>query len=181
VTETTILLVRHGETDWNLERRVQGHSDRPLNETGRAQARALAQQLAGEPVDAVYASDLLRALDTARPLAEALGLPVQTLPGLREKHFGTWEGLTDVEIRERFPQSDGGPWGDAETTEDVAARVIAALHDVAGRHRGGHVVIVTHGGPVRAVLRHCEVADGPVVNCHVTRIAVGDGVVRSVD
>jgi broad specificity phosphatase PhoE len=181
VTETTILLVRHGETDWNLERRVQGHSDRPLNETGRAQARALAEQLAGEPVEAVYSSDLVRALDTARPLAEALGLPVHTLPGLREKHFGTWEGLTDTEIRERFPHADGGPWGDAETTEDVAARVLAALHDVATRHRGAQVVVVTHGGPVRAVLRHCEVADGPVVNCHVTRIAVGNGVVRSVD
>ena len=181
MTETTILLVRHGETDWNLEGRVQGHSDRPLNDTGHTQAQALAEQLAGEPLDAVYASDLLRALDTARPAAYAHGLPVLPLPGLREKNFGTWEGLTDFEIRERFPESKVGPWGDAETTEEVATRVLASLREVAERHPGGHVLVVTHGGPLRAVLRQCEVEDGPVVNCHVARIAVGNGSVRSVD
>ena len=181
MTATTILLVRHGETDWNLEHRVQGHSDRPLNDTGRAQARDLADQLANERIDAVYASDLMRAHDTARPVADSHGLPVITLPQLREKNFGTWEGLTDGEIRVRFPQAADGPWGDAETTEDVSARVLEALRDVAERHPGGQVLVVSHGGPLRAVLRSCEVADRPVLNCHVARIAVGNGLVRSVD
>src|SRR4029079_3482461 len=100
---TTILLARHGETDWNVERRVQGHSDTPLNDTGRGQARALAEELAGEPIDAVYSSDLVRAHETARLVAEQRGLDVTAIRDLREKHFGTWEGLTDVEIHDRFP------------------------------------------------------------------------------
>ena len=181
MTETTILLVRHGETDWNVERRVQGHSDRPLNETGRSQAAALVEELADERIDAVYSSDLARALDTAGGVAAARGLRVDALPELREKNFGTWEGLTDREIRERFPQASTGPWGDAETSEELAERVLAALRIIAAHHPGGRVLVVTHGGPVRAVLRHCAAEDGPVLNCHVARIAVGNGIVRSVD
>src|SRR6185369_6866034 len=112
---TTILLARHGETDWNVERRVQGHSDTPLNDRGRQQACALAEELAGESIDAVYSSDLLRAHETARIVAEQRGLGVTSIRDLRERHFGTWEGLTDEEIFERYPDVlDGGPWGDAE-------------------------------------------------------------------
>ena len=181
MSETTILLVRHGETDWNVERRVQGHSDRPLNDTGIAQAAALVEELADEQIDAVYTSDLARAFDTASGVAASRGLQVVALPELREKHFGTWEGLTDVEIRERFPQALTGPWGDGETSDELAERVLAALRSIAADHPGERVLVVTHGGPVRAVLRHCAVADGPVPNCHVTRIAVGNGSLRSVD
>src|SRR3954471_7990952 len=108
---TTILLARHGETDWNLQRRVQGHSDTPLNETGRAQALALAETLDGAELDAIYASDLERAYDTAQFVAQRKGLPVTPLPELRERNFGTWEGLTDSEILERFPQARTGTWG----------------------------------------------------------------------
>ena len=93
---TTILLVRHGETDWNLQRRVQGHSDTPLNDNGRAQALALADTLDDVELDAVYASDLARAFETARIVAERRGLTVTSVPGLRERNFGTWEGLTDT-------------------------------------------------------------------------------------
>jgi broad specificity phosphatase PhoE len=182
VTETTILLVRHGETDWNQQRRVQGHSDTPLNETGIAQARALIERLADEPVEAVYSSDLARALDTARGVAEERGLPVHQVRELREKDFGTWEGLTDTEIFERFPQAHDGPWGDAETGEQLAERVLGALRRIGAEHPGGTVVVVTHGGPLRAVLRHCEVeAVGRIANCHVAKIAIRDGNLRSVD
>ena len=181
MTETTILLVRHGETDWNLERRVQGHSDRPLNETGHAQAAALVQQLTDERIDAVYSSDLARALETARGVAASRGLPVQPLEELREKNFGTWEGLTDVEIRGRFPEAQSGPWGDAETSEELAERVLGALRRIAADHPGERVVVVTHGGPLRSVLRHCDVEDGPVRNCQVARISVESGALRSVD
>ena len=179
---TTILLARHGETDWNLRRRVQGQSDTPLNQTGRAQARALAEELADERLDAVYSSDLVRAHETARIVADPHGLEVTALADLREKNFGTWEGLTDDEILIRFPEAQRGPWGDGETTEEVAGRVVAALLRIAQSHPGGQVLVVAHGGPLRAALGRCGV-DPPasIANGHVARIAVRDGVLRSVD
>jgi broad specificity phosphatase PhoE len=177
---TTILLVRHGETDWNAERRVQGHSDTPLNDTGREQARALAEELAAERIDAVYSSDLLRAHETARIVAESKGLGVTAIRDLRERHFGTWEGLTDVEIFSRFPEAANGPWGDAETKEQMAARVSGALHRIAETHPGGRVLVVSHGGPLRAVLAHCGVNGvGRIENCQLVRIQVGGGVIRA--
>ncbi len=179
---TEILFVRHGETDWNVERRVQGHTDRPLTANGLAQARSLAESLRDERIDAVYASDLSRARETARAVADEHGLAVEELPALREKHFGTWEGLLDTEIRARFPAASTGPWGDAETSEEVSERILAALHEIARRHPGGRVLVVSHGGPLRAVLRQLEAhADGHVPNCHVLRVAAEDGVLRPLD
>jgi broad specificity phosphatase PhoE len=179
---TTFLLVRHGETDWNFERRVQGHADRPLNETGRAQARALADELEGEPIDAVYSSDLVRAHETARIVADRIGLPVTALPDLREKHFGTWEGMTDREILDRFPDARTGHWGDAETTEEVSRRVLEALRRIAAAHPTGRVLVVSHGGPLRAVLRRCgSDGAGSIGNCHVVRIAAAEGSLRMLD
>lgn len=179
---TSILLARHGETDWNLERRVQGHTDRSLNERGLEQARALAESLAGERLDAVYASDLRRAVDTANEVARRHGLDVVALPELREKHFGTWEGLTDEDVLARFPDARRGHWGDGETPDQLADRVLAGLRRIAAEHPGGHVLVVTHGGPLRAVLRHCEVSlNGPIDNCHVARIEIEADGFRSVD
>ena len=178
---TTILLVRHGKTDWNLERRVQGQTDRPLNETGVRQARELAAALAEERVDAVFSSYLVRAHETARIVAERRGLDVTVLPDLREKDFGSWEGLTDVEVLSRFPDARSRPWGDAESTDDVAHRVLAALHRIADSHPGGSVVVVAHGGPLRAVRAQCgRPANGPIANCEVLRLEIEDGVVREV-
>jgi broad specificity phosphatase PhoE len=177
---TTILLVRHGETDWNVGRRVQGHSDVPLNETGQAQARALAEELAGVPIDAVYSSDLLRAHETARIVAEPRGLDVTAIRDLRERHFGTWEGLTDDEIFARFPHAVNGPWGDGETREQMAERVFGALHRIAETHAAGRVLVVSHGGPLRAVLIHCGVDGvGRIDNCHVVRVEIDGDVIRS--
>jgi uncharacterized phosphatase len=179
---TTILLVRHGETDWNVERRVQGHTDRPLNETGRAQARALADELEGTPLDAVYASDLVRAHETARIVAARRGLDVVVIPDLREREFGTWEGMTDREILDRFPHARSGPWGDGETPEQMSRRVFEALRRIAETHPDGRVLVVSHGGPLRAVLRHCDVAaDGAIANCHVVRLEARDGDLRALD
>jgi phosphoserine phosphatase len=181
---TTILLVRHGETDWNRDRRVQGHSDTPLNDTGRAQAHALAEELAGEELDAVYCSDLLRAHETARIVAERKGLDVTAISDLRERHFGTWEGLTDEEIFARFPAAREGPaaWGDGETREEMAARVFGALERIAESHPDGRVLVVSHGGPLRAVLTRCGI-DGVdrIHNCQVLRVEAGGGILRGVD
>jgi broad specificity phosphatase PhoE len=179
---TTILLARHGETDWNAARRVQGHTDVPLNERGREQARALAEELQDEPLDAVYASDLLRAHETARIVAASRGLGVTVLPQLRERNFGTWEGLTDVEVFDRFPQARAGQWGDAETREEMSGRVLQALGRIADAHPNGHVLVVAHGGPLRAVLHAAggnPAAD--IVNCHVARLAVEGETVRALD
>jgi 2,3-bisphosphoglycerate-dependent phosphoglycerate mutase len=101
---TTILIARHGESDWNRERRWQGYADRPLTDRGREQARALAARLAHIELDAVYSSDLQRARDTAAVVAENQGLEVQAVPELREVDVGSWSGLTRVEAEERFPE-----------------------------------------------------------------------------
>ena len=180
---TTILLARHGETDWNAERRVQGHTDTPLNARGREQARALAGNLAGERLDAVYASDLGRAAETARAVARQRGLHVVELAELRERHFGSWEGLSDTEVLERFPDARERPhWGDGESPSELSERVLGALRRSAEAYPDGRVLVVTHGGPLRAVLRRCEVPlDGPIDNCHVARIEIEAGGFRSVD
>jgi broad specificity phosphatase PhoE len=177
VGQTTFLLVRHGEADWNVERRVQGHSDRPLTQVGVAQARALAEQLADEPIDAVYSSDLARAHDTARLIADAHGLQVETLPELRERDFGTWEGLTDDEVFIRFPQARTGSWGDAETKEELEARIRDAMGRIASRHPEGRVLVVTHGGPLRVLIPDSLVDgdDRSIPNCHLIRLAFRDG------
>ena len=175
--QTTFLLVRHGEADWNVERRVQGHSDRPLTQTGFAQAQALADQLADEPIDAVYSSDLARAHDTARVIADAHGLRVETLPELRERDFGTWEGLTDDEVFDRFPQARTGSWGDAETREELEARIVNAISRIASRHLDGRVLVVTHGGPLRVLIPESFIDgdDRSIPNCHLIRLAFREG------
>ena len=179
---TRILLARHGETDWNLQRRVQGHSDTPLNETGRAQALALAETLAGAELDAIYSSDLARARETARVVAERLGLSVSVLPELRERNFGTWEGLTDTEILARFPQAKSGSWGDAETKEEMTERVLGALRRIAAAHPGGRVLVVTHGGPVRSLLIESGLdGRGPIGNCSLYEVRLRDGRVVGID
>ena len=186
---TTIHLVRHGETDWNRDRRVQGHADVPLNETGRLQAQALAIELADVPLDAAYSSDLSRARETATIVVAQRALPITTSTALREKHFGTWEGLTDTEVRERFRTARGHRWGDGwgdglgdgETTEAMAKRVVTAIFGIGAAHPASSVLVVTHGGPMRATLRHCDAEDGPIGNCQVVRLTAEDGVLRRVD
>jgi len=150
---TIILLARHGESDWNVARRWQGHADRPLTERGREQARALAERLQHVELDAVYSSDLRRAADTAA----AVSLEVIELPELREVDVGSWSGLTRAEAEERFPEGvarwrEGFPgWDDGETYEEMTERVVGAVLAIARAHRGGRVLVVSHGGPIRAL------------------------------
>jgi broad specificity phosphatase PhoE len=157
---TTLLLVRHGETDWNAEGRLQGHTDRPLNETGRRQARELADRLAGERVDAIYASDLSRAKETAEIVGERLGLTVVIDPDLREKNWGNWEGLTgDERVHVEF---------EGETTEAHRDRIVRAVRRIAELHPEQRIVIVTHGGSLRRIQAAANgVADPVIDNCAV--------------
>ena len=154
---TTILIARHGQSDWNHEKRWQGHADRPLTERGREQAQALADRLAHIELDAVYSSDLKRARDTAAAVAESQGLELQQLPDLREVDVGSWSGLTRAEAEERFPEGfarwrEGYPgWKDGETYEAMTDRVLRAVDEIAAEHEGGRVLVVSHGGPIRAM------------------------------
>ena len=157
---TTLLLVRHGETDWNAEGRLQGHTDRPLNDYGRRQATELAQRLAGDGADAIYSSDLSRARTTAEIIGERLGLPVVVDPDLREKNWGTWEGLTgDERAHVEF---------EGESTDDHRDRVMAAVRRIAARHPDQRVVVVTHGGSLRRIQAAVNGVAEPVIeNCAV--------------
>jgi broad specificity phosphatase PhoE len=192
---TTILLARHGESDWNAAGRWQGHTDRPLTELGRRQAHLLGRQLATTPIDAAYASDLRRAWETAELALAGRGILVVRLRSLREVNVGSWAGLTAWELEDRFPQElarwrDGGTgWSGGETYDEMAERVVAAVGEIAARHDGGCVLVVSHGGPLRAVkapaaemsyadyrLRH------PVEpNAVLSAVAVQDGRIRAVD
>ena len=193
---TTILLVRHGETDWNRQRRFQGHADVPLNASGRAQVRALAEQLPREQFAALYTSTLRRAAESAEILGAALGVDVHPRAALREVDVGSWSGLTVAEIEARYPQGfarwrdwrrEG--WEDGEAYADFSRRVVGALHEIAGDHPGQHVLAVTHGGPIRAALAaalaipldkaHDRVA--ALENCATVRIAVRDARLEAVD
>ena len=169
---TELLLVRHGETDWNAEGRLQGHTDRPLNEYGRRQARTLADELAGEDLDAIYSSDLARARETAEIVGARLGLPVVLECDLREKNWGNWEGLT--------PDERLGIELIGESTEEHAARTLGALRRIAERHPGGRVLVVTHGGSLRRVQVEALGLALPVVeNCGRWLCACENGSLRA--
>ena len=178
---TTLYIVRHGETDWNRERRIQGHTDIPLNAEGRRQAEGLALELAATELHAAYASDLSRAWETAATVAEPRGLSVRRTAALREKHFGTWEGMTDDEVLARFPHAVNGSWGDGETTEQLAARTVAAVHEIARNHPGESVLVVSHGGTIRALYREAGVERPRVGNCTVATFVAQDGRLTLVD
>ena len=187
---TTLLLARHGETDWNRERRWQGHADPWLNEAGREQAHALARELAGDPPHAVYSSDLARAQETAEIVAGELGLPLAVDPRLREVDIGEWSGLLWAEIEERFPEgvarrlAGGTGWEEGEEFDAMRDRVVEALIEIGISHEGGRVLVVTHGGPVVAAWLAAGGAfeDRPVVsNCHVLPMRVEGWRITRVD
>jgi probable phosphoglycerate mutase len=159
---TRILLVRHGETDWNATGRLQGQSDTPLNAKGHEQARRAAQRLACEPVRALYSSDLARAFQTATIIGQTLGLTAVTSPRWRERQYGAWEGLTAAEIQARYPEQfaawrarslDFAP-PQGETRSQLLTRALAELHTIARRHVGEFVVVVTHGGLCYVLIHH---------------------------
>ncbi len=170
----TLVLWRHGLTDYNLERRFQGQSDVPLNETGRAQAGLAARYLAALRPSAIFSSDLSRASVTAAALARLTGLTVQLEKDLRERSGGSWEGLTEREIAERYP-AERATWTppDGETAVAVADRASAALERIADATPGGSLTVaVGHGAALGlAIARLLDVPSeprvlGPFGNCH---------------
>jgi alpha-ribazole phosphatase len=155
-----LLLVRHGETDWNASQRFQGHSDVPLNENGRRQAEAIAQRLAEHELEAIYASDLSRAWDTAAAIAAHHNIEPIAEAKLREGSFGQWEGLTYAEIEQREPEAVKA-WHadissfqppDGESIHQLYERVVAAYQQIAARHAGQTVLLAAHGGSLQMLI-----------------------------
>jgi broad specificity phosphatase PhoE len=155
-----LLLVRHGESTWNFEHRIQGQSDPPLSEEGRRQAERLGRRLSGESLVGFYASDLRRAFQTAELIATATGGHPEAMQALREIYLGEWEGLRSEELADRFPEAwrrwtaepswDLVPGG--ERAARFEARVVAAVDELFARHHHGDVLVVTHGGVIQIAL-----------------------------
>lgn len=160
---TRILAIRHGETAWNVDTRIQGHLDIPLNDTGRWQAQRLARALAArDAIHAVYSSDLQRAHETAQAIAIATGTPLRTHTGLRERGFGLFEGRTYAEIEQTWPTEsehwrrrtpDWQPPQGGESLIEVRARILQTLQELAAPHAGQQIVLVAHGGVMDQLYR----------------------------
>ncbi len=161
---TRFCLVRHGETDWNAEQRMQGHQDLPLNADGLAQAQEAGRYFIGLPVTALYSSDLLRAQQTAQPIAAALKLPMTLLHELRERNYGRCEGLIRSDVLARYPEDALAlrerhadyvlPGG--ESLRQHQKRVLDVFARLACEHRGQTLVVVTHGGVLDLVYRRAS-------------------------
>lgn len=183
---TTIILIRHGQTDWNLEGRWQGASDIPLNATGRAQARALAARLTTWPIENIYSSDLVRAVDTAQTLADAVGVELIIEKGWRERNLGELEGLTKGEIQEKHPhlalprqfiEAKGG-----ETYIQFKRRIVATFESIMAKHEGETTVVVSHSAALRVLVSYIlEIPDRIYApfslggNTGISRIVIEDG------
>jgi broad specificity phosphatase PhoE len=156
---TRLLIVRHGETDWNREGRWQGHAGPGLNELGRRQAAAIAGRLAHDAPDVLISSDLARATETAALIGERTGLEARLDPRFREVDVGEWSSLTRSEVSERYPEAyrqwehgrnAGYPGG--ETFQELQDRCQAALDDLLDHEAGRTIVLVAHGGSIRAMI-----------------------------
>jgi probable phosphoglycerate mutase len=194
MNNTTILLIRHGETAWNAVRRLQGHIDIPLNEEGQRQAGALAQALAAERIDAIVSSDLQRAMQTAHAVAGHYdSVTLETDVELRERCYGVFEGMLYADIERQYP-ADYALWqardidavmppGErvAESFHQFYQRSVAAIAQWAGRHPGQRIAIVAHGGVLECAYREAvgmsldSPRDFQVKNASINRFTFADG------
>lgn len=186
MTSTEFIVVRHGETAWNAEGRIQGHLDSPLNEEGLAQAMLVGERLAREPFHALYCSDLSRTRQTAQPLVDRTGRQPQLQAELRERHLGVFQGLTGPDCQARFAEDYRRfqardpdhvvPQG--ESVRQLSARIEKFFRHLAARHAGERLVVVTHGGVLDVLYRLAksiplqQARDFPVFNASVNRLQV---------
>lgn len=190
---TQVLFIRHGETSWNRAKRIQGHIDIPLSETGALQAQRLAQRLVREArdglrLDAIYSSDLQRAQQTAQPTALELGIVPRLVEGLRERAYGIFQGHDSEEIAQRYPD-DYARWqtrdpgfapAGGESVRAFYHRIVHAVAAIVADHRGGRIACVTHGGVLDCVYRHARglaldaPRDYPLLNTSVNTVQFGE-------
>ncbi|MCX7918889.1 MAG: histidine phosphatase family protein [bacterium] len=159
---TKLILIRHGETDWNIQQRYQGHSDTELNENGRHQVRMLAKQLENEPIDVIYTSDLIRAVQTATIISNGRNIPIHKHAGLRECSFGIWEGKTFEEMQNQFPEEVARIKADpvhairtgGESRHQLLTRVVKTIQEIIHRHPNQTIAIVAHGGSLAVAMEY---------------------------
>jgi 2,3-bisphosphoglycerate-dependent phosphoglycerate mutase len=192
MSDTTLIVVRHGETAWNREKRMQGTTNTPLSEVGRAQAQALGRRLARHRFAALYSSDLSRARDTALAIAEHTNHEIVADPRLQERRFGIFEGLTTVEIQSRHPAEHARfvsrdpdyevPGG--ESARGFTQRCLGCLAEIADRHADQEVVVITHGLVLDSLYRAAHGLDYgerrpvPLINASLNFFGYGGGVWR---
>ncbi|MAS33079.1 MAG: hypothetical protein CL610_03670 [Anaerolineaceae bacterium] len=175
-----ILLIRHGETDWNAEGRGQGFAPTGLNDKGRAQAEALAAHLAGRPIEALHSSDLPRAMETAAPLSKALKLPILVDERWREIHLGMFQGLTRSEAQQKHPAELAARYADywnyvptgGESRRALQDRAYAAWQAVITQNAGPEIAIISHGGTINALLWKLFEADMVKFDRYITNTSV---------
>ena len=182
-----LCMVRHGETEWNAARRVQGQLDVPLSEVGRDQARCVSEALPEGRFSALYASDLLRVRQTAEPAAARLGLTPRLDPRLRERHYGSFQSLTFAEVKASRPEDYARyeardpefDFGNGESLRDFSARALGCLSAIAERHAGEEVLVFTHGGVLEMAYRRATgmdlsaPRDFTTPNCALNWIEIG--------
>ena len=160
--ETEIILIRHGETEWNSQQRMQGHSNSDLSSVGQAQIQALGQWMKNVPFDLIYSSDSLRAKQTAEAITQFSGHELKIDLRLREKNLGVFEGLTSEEARERHPEvfrlfkTAGSKYviDEGESTQQLQDRALEIVEEIRIKHPEERVLLVTHGGFIRVVMKH---------------------------
>ena len=159
---TRIIAIRHGETTWNVDGRIQGHLDIPLNDTGLWQAEQAGRALEGESIAAIYSSDLQRAYATAEAVARTTGAPLTPVPGLRERSFGSFQGRTFQQIETESPEQalrwrkrdpHFVPDGGGESLDMLRERIAVTVDGIAARHAGEQIVLVAHGGVMDVLYR----------------------------
>ena len=182
--KTRLCIVRHGETGWNAEHRIQGQLDAPLNGAGRAQAQALARALASEDFAVIYSSDLCRARETAEPYARSKKSGIVPEKNLRERHYGIFQSLTYAEVQQRYPEDYARferrepeyDFRTGESLKDFSVRSISVITKIANAHPGQHILVVTHGGVLDKLYRHVTgmplsaPRDFAIPNCGISRI-----------
>ena len=185
---TEIIIIRHGETEWNKTGRFQGHSDVPLSAEGRAQAAALGKNLVVDHVDAIYASDLTRAMETAAPLAQRFGLEVISDPLLRELNFGSWEGRNFNDVNAENPDAMKTFYNDPERVNipdiepfpEFQRRVAGRVREIVAQERGKRIVIVSHGASIRILF--ADILSMPIRSIwHVSQLNTAVNKVRFED
>jgi alpha-ribazole phosphatase/probable phosphoglycerate mutase len=155
-----VFLIRHGETQWNRDSRIQGKSDVPLSDNGIRQAEALSRRLAGQDFAAVFSSDLSRARETAAIIARPHNQPVRVLSDLQELNFGYWEGMTVEDVRRQYSQESSAWWANpletripgGENLAELAERSVRAIKTIIERYPRQQVVVVAHGGTIRSIV-----------------------------
>ena len=150
--QTTLYFVRHGQTDWNVQGKLQGHADIPLNDAGRMEAAGLSKKICAINFDLCFSSDLQRAIETAQILTATRPLAIKLIPALRERNFGLWEGRLFSELLEY--EKRGQPFPEIETDEEIQKRTSSLLDEIVNNYPGATILVVTHGGVIRSLLAH---------------------------